>query len=177
MSAQTTKKREKAARMVAEDRLFDARIASDLGIAERTLERWKEQVDFQERVQEIVREYATRAMKHGLARVERRLTVLNEVHEKLLRVIAERAEDAELSGVPGGKTGLVVKTLRGIGRGAVEVFEVDTGTIRELRAIQQQAAEELGQHVQRISVTEGLSEEQMDARIAELMGKWKGSQK
>ena len=71
----------------------------------------------------------------------------------------------------------MVKTLRGIGRGAVEVFEVDTGTIRELRAIQQQVAEELGQHVQRISVTEGLSEEQMDARISELMGKWKGNQK
>ena len=103
--------------------------------------------------------------------------MLNEVHDKLLQVISERALDPDFADVPGGKTGLVVKNVKGIGRGAIEVFEVDTATVRELRAVQQQVAEELGQHIQRVSINEGLSEAAMDARISELMSKWKvGSQ-
>jgi len=43
--------------------------------------------------------------------------------------------------------------LKGIGKGddfqVVEVYEVDTGTVKEIRALQQQVAEELGQRVER----------------------------
>lgn len=93
--------------------------------------------------------FAERALKHLLARRERRLTVANELHDKLLQVIAERAADPELANVPGGKTGLITKRLKSIGRSndfrVVPVYEVDTGTLREIRAIHEQVAEELGQ--------------------------------
>ena len=69
MSVKMTQKREKAARMVAEDRYSDSRIANEVGVSERTLERWKEQQNFQGRVQEIVHAYSRRALKCGLARV------------------------------------------------------------------------------------------------------------
>lgn len=81
MAANTTK-REKAARLVAEDRLPDAKIASEVGIAERTLERWKLEDAFQERVAAIVRAYATRALNAGLAKRERRIQVLSGLHDK-----------------------------------------------------------------------------------------------
>ena len=69
----------------------------------------------------------------------------------MLLVIEERAESPDLADVPGGKTGLVTKTLKGIGSGddfqVVEIYEVDTGTVKEIRALQEQVAEELGQRV------------------------------
>jgi len=157
MSAKlTSKKREKAARLVAEDRHSDARIAELCGITERTLERWKKEPMFSERVKSIVLAYSEKALRDGLARRERRVAVLNDMHNRMLSVIDERAEDEEMHKVPGGSTGLVTKQLKGIGKGddfrVVEVFEVDTTLVRELRATQEQIAKELGQWVEKRDV-------------------------
>ena len=131
----------------------DERIAQEWGITRRTLVRWKEEPSFAARVKAISDAYADRALKHWLARKEHRISVLTDLHDRMLRVIQERAEDAELAEVPGGKTGIVTKTLKGIGKGedfrVVEVYEVDTGTLKEIRAVQQQIAEELGQRIER----------------------------
>jgi hypothetical protein len=141
--------REKAAQLVAEDACTDNKIAELVGVSKRTLERWKRDNAFKTRVDAISEAFAERALKHRLARRDRRLTVVNDLHDKLLQVIAERAADPELADVPGGKTGLITKRLKGIGRGddfrVVPVYEVDTGTIREIRAIHEQVAGELGQ--------------------------------
>jgi hypothetical protein len=76
----------------------------------------------------------------------------------MLQVIEERALSPDLASVPGGKTGLVTKTLKGIGKGddfqVVEVYEVDTSIIGKLCDVQKQVAEELGQFVRRSEVTE-----------------------
>jgi hypothetical protein len=153
MALNDTKKREKAAQLVAEDRLSDEKIAEQVEISKRTLERWKANPGFMARVEEIASAYAKRALRHGIARKERRVTVLNELHEKMLQVISERAESPDLADVPGGRTGLVTKMLKGIGKGddfqVVEVYEVDTGTVKEIRALQEQVAEELGQKIER----------------------------
>jgi hypothetical protein len=70
---------------------------------------------------------------------ERRLAVQNEAHNKLLTVISERAKDPELQAVAGGKTGLVYKTVKGIGKGedfrVVEQYQTDTDTIKAILAI------------------------------------------
>jgi hypothetical protein len=67
--------------------------------------------------------------RQGIARKERRVAVLNNLHEKLIQVISERSDTPDLADVPGGKTGLVMKTLKGIGSGdnfkVVEEYEVD----------------------------------------------------
>jgi Helix-turn-helix of insertion element transposase len=153
MAQNDTKKREKAAHLLAEDHLSDEKIAAKVQIGRRTLARWKAAPSFMARVRAISTAYAERALNHGLARKERRIAVLNELHDKMLLVIEERAESPDLADVPGGKTGLVTKMLKGIGSGddfqVVEIYEVDTGIVKEIRALQEQVAEELGQRVDR----------------------------
>jgi hypothetical protein len=148
-----TKKREKAAHLIADDCLSDEKIAEQVEISRSTLARWKSEPRFIARVEAIATAYAKRVLNRGIARKERRVAVLNELHEKMLLVISERAESADLATVPGGKTGLITKMLKGIGKGedfqVVEVYEVDTGTVKEIRALQDQVAEELGQRVER----------------------------
>jgi hypothetical protein len=126
------------------------------GITERTLERWKKEPEFSERVKAIVLAYSERALRGGLARREKRVAVLNDMHDRMLTVIDERAEDVGMQVVPGGKSGLITKQLKGIGKGedfqVVEVYEVDTALVRELRATQEQIAKELGQWVEKRDV-------------------------
>jgi hypothetical protein len=163
-----TKTREKAAQLVADDRLTDREIAEQCGIDKATLERWKLQPTFRARVQTIVQAYAKRALKHGISRRERRVAVLNDLHNKMLQVIDERAKSEDMAGVPGGKTGIVTRTLKGVGKGddfqVVEEHRVDTGTIAEIRDVQKQAAEELGQWIKR---TETLDLNQLFERMSE----------
>jgi transposase-like protein len=152
-----SKKRERAARLVAEDKLSDAQIAGELGIAKMTLERWKRHPEFRKRVDQHVEAYKAACLKRGIAQRERRVEVLNDLWERMQQVIAERAEAPEVQEVAGGKTGLITRTLKGIGKGedfqVVEVFEVDTGLLRELREHQRQAAQELGQWTEKRETT------------------------
>jgi hypothetical protein len=48
---------------------------------------------------------------HAIMRKVRRAERLNQRWEKMHQVIAERAAADEMQAVPGGKTGLVVKTV------------------------------------------------------------------
>jgi hypothetical protein len=143
------KKREQAAFLVAEDRHSDSKIAEICGISERALGKWKNRPEFAERVEELTAIFADRVLKFGLARRERRLTVLSDMHERMLRVIDERSNDPELATIPGGRTGLVVGRQRGIRNGAglqlIQHYEVDVALLRELRATEEQIARELGQ--------------------------------
>src|ERR1700690_3870045 len=97
------KRWEGAAQMLAEDRHSDLEIAQLCGIHLRTLGKWKVRPEFAARVKELSGIYADRALRFGLARKERRLTVLSDMHEKLVRIVEERAIDPEMASVPGGK--------------------------------------------------------------------------
>jgi hypothetical protein len=148
-----SKIKEQAAQLLAEDRLSDEKIAEKLDIGRTTLSEWKLQPQFAARVKAIVDAHAERAMHYGLARKEKRIQVLNDLHGKILQVIEERALDPELAKIPGGKTGIVTKMLKGIGHGddfqIVEVYAIDTAALKEIRAIQDQVAQELGQKVEK----------------------------
>ena len=58
-----------------------------------------------------------------------------------------------MQSIPGGKTGLIVMTIKGIGTKddfqVVREYRLDRELLAEMRAHEQQAAEELGQWVQR----------------------------
>ena len=175
------KKQEKAARLAAEDVLTDEQIAAECGITRRTLTNWKANRDFSERVTAIAGAYAQRALKHGLARRERRVSVLNDLHQRMLQVIEERAADEGLAAVPGGKTGLITRNLKGIGKGEdfqiVEVFEVDTGTLREIRSTQEQVAKELGQWSEKRELKLKRLDDMTDDELRELAGDNAGNDK
>lgn len=148
---------EEAARLVAEDYLPDPKIADKVGISLAGLKKWKKLPEFEARRKYFVSRYSERALNHGLARQDRRLSILNDIHNRLLRVIEARAEAEELQHIPGGDTGTVTKMLKGIGKGddfqVVEVYEVDTGILKEIRAIHEQVADELGQRRKKVELS------------------------
>src|ERR1700688_3816836 len=164
------KKHERAALLLSEDKLTDAQIAETVGVTLRTIARWKLKEAFLARVDELTQAWADRALEHGLARRSRRIEVLSELHAKLLTIIEKRGADPELSALwnGAGATGLVVKTLKGIGKDEqyreVEVREVDTGIVKEIRCLLEQIAQEAGQHVTQVNVTIGLADQIREAR-------------
>jgi hypothetical protein len=175
------KRREQAAQLVAEDRFPDVRIAEICDISEACLSKWKKRPEFAERVKELTGIYGERVLKYGLARRERRLAVLSEIHDKILTLIDARARDAEMAATPGGSTGLLVKTNKfsrvGKTLQVYEEFRADIGLLKELRAIQEQTARELGQWREKheLSGVDGkgigidvsnLSDEQLHERLA-----------
>jgi hypothetical protein len=175
------KRREQAAQLVAEDRFPDVKIAEICEISEGCLSKWKKRPEFADRAKELTAIYGERVLKYGLARRERRLAVLSEVHERILTLIDARAKDPEMVAIPGGLTGLLVKTnkLSRVGKAlqVYEEFKADVGLLKELRAIEEQAARELGQWRDKheLSGADGkplgidvssLSDEQLHERLA-----------
>lgn len=165
---------ERAAQLVADGDLSNEKIAAEVGVGRTTLYRWSNHKDFAERVESILEDYRKAVRRRGLAILERRVNALNDRWDRMQRVIEQRAVDPDLAAVPGGPTGLIVRDLKGIGKGGdfqvVEVYSVDTGLLRELREHEKQAAQELGQWTERQHVeTRDLSAaEEFDRRMAEL---------
>jgi hypothetical protein len=152
-----TRTTEKAAHMVAQDREPDREIAVACKVSERTLARWKTDKEFVARVEQIVSEYAERALRHGLARRDRRLGELTNMYQKLQQVAHERSIDPSIQQVPGGPTGFLVRRVASIGSGenfrAFSEYELDAALVRELRAILDQVSQECGQKIARTELT------------------------
>jgi hypothetical protein len=159
--------------LLAENELSDQEIAKTLGIGRATLSRWKTDPEFAAQVGDHIGEIKARMLRRAIAKKEKRIDVLNDLHDKLLTVVQERAADyaaqaASGGDVPaGGGTGLIVRQLKQIGSGrdaqVVEEFGVDTALVREIRATHEQAAKELGQWVDKSQV-EDLT------RVVEIVG-------
>src|SRR2546429_678633 len=100
---------EKAAQLIAEDRLTDVQVAAACQIGERTLYRWKRRDDFIARVNTMLQAYSARALGTGIANRVRRIETLKLLNEKMLTIMAERGEDHTMALIPGGRTGLIVR--------------------------------------------------------------------
>lgn len=169
-----TKKRELAALLIAEDELGDVEIAERVGIGRTTLARWKNQPDFAAHVGDNVGRIQAGMLKLAIAKKHKRLEALDTLHDKALQVIHDRAarhaeelQDAD-SPVTATKrlfgdntpaeaaTGLLVKqeSVNNSGMKTVN-WSVDTGLIKEIRALHEQAAKELGQWVDKSDMTVG----------------------
>lgn len=164
-------KRERAAILVAEDEIPDHAIAKEVGVTKKTLENWKLHPDFQAHVGGHVGQIQAGMLKLAIAKKHKRLEVLDDLYRRALDVVELRAmQYAPVDGtqeaagaaarrifgngnVPEAITGLLVKkeTPTNTGRVAVE-WNVDTGLMKEIRALQEQASKELGQWVERSEV-------------------------
>ena len=164
-----TSQKHEAALLLAENDLSDREIATKVGISRTSLHKWKQDPEFAAQVGDHIGQIQAAMLRHAIAKKHKRLKVLDELHDKLRQVIDERAADyAETRDAPaGGGTGLIVRQLKQIGSGrdaqVVEEFGVDTGTVREIRALHEQAAKELGQWVEKSQV-EDLT------RVVEIVG-------
>jgi transcriptional regulator with XRE-family HTH domain len=142
-----------AAQLLAEGNLRQDEVAERVNVHRNTLLRWLKSSEFTNRIDSIVDEHRKAVRRRGLAILERRVDALNDRWLALHRVIQERAKDPSLADIPGGQTGLVVRTVRAIGKGEnferIELYEVDTGLLNEIRQHEKQAAQELGQWVEK----------------------------
>jgi hypothetical protein len=138
---------QRAALLVAEDAQTDEQIASECGVTKRTLERWKKIASFIAAVEAHKTRWRAEIDAQGIANRQNRVDALQDRWERMRAVIEARAE--EHADVPGGKTGLLVRQIKSVGFGqnnqTVEEYAVDTALLKELRAHEQQAAQELGQ--------------------------------
>ncbi len=168
-----TGRREEAALLIAEDRLTNIEIAAKVGVTRQSIREWKQYPEFMARVDSHVAAMSDAVRERGIANRERRVAALHDRWRRMLRLMEDRA--AEMVGVPGGETGLLVKQIKAVkvkGRGpagragtqlalwdpeegdgaladggTVEVAEyvVDGTLLKELREHEKQAAIEMGQ--------------------------------
>ena len=95
------RKMEKAARLLAEDRLTDVEIAAECGVSGRSLYKWKKKEEFVVRVNAMSQAYSARALGSGIASRMRRIETLNRLHDKMLAIMEERGEDPKMAFIPG----------------------------------------------------------------------------
>lgn len=158
---------ERAAFLVAEGSLTDQKIADELSIHRDTLSRWKRREDFQKRTAEQLDKICASIRSFGIGNVNARVRKLDDRWNRLHAVIDARkkryTEDREaipvkvLAGeepepIPEeAETGLIVReevpTKTG---GTIVRWSVDTGLLAEIRNHEKQAAQELGQWIQKV---------------------------
>jgi Helix-turn-helix of insertion element transposase len=146
-----------AAQLLAESLFSKTEIAAKVGVSAVALGAWRKHPEFIAKVEELGNEFRTAVQAEGVAILSNRLAGYNDRWRKLNQVIQERARDAQMQGVPGGKTGMLAHTLKSIGAGefatTIDVYEVDTGVLKELRSLEEQAARELGQWSDKTDIT------------------------
>jgi hypothetical protein len=73
--------------------------------------------------------------------------MINDGVKRIEQIMEERAADPAMQNIPGGKTGLVKRTLKSIGSGAnatiIEEFEFDTALSKEHLAVLEQCEKEM----------------------------------
>lgn len=136
--------------LVAQDDQTNEQIAAAVGVRRQTVDLWKKRPEFQAAVEGHRRAWAEEIKRRGIAERQNRVDAYNDRWQRMQAVILARGEDPEFQDVPGGTTGLLARTFKTIGGRdpqIVEEFAVDTGLLREMREIEKQAAEDLGQWV------------------------------
>ena len=93
-----------------------------------------------------------------------RVQALQNRWDRMRRVIDERAASPDFAEVPGGTTGLLVKDYKGKDADT-PVYKVDISLLAELRAHEQQAAEELGQWSEKRELPEDALQNEITIRF------------
>lgn len=172
--SQNVTKKQRAAVLLAEDELSDELIATAVGISRNTLASWKRHPEFAALIGDNIGRIQAGMLKLAIAKKHKRLEALDTLHTKAIQVIDDRARrHAEELGddetpVSATKrlfgdmtpaeaaTGLLVRQETANNSGIKTVnWSVDTGLIRKIRALQEQAAKELGQWQDKVDVTVG----------------------
>lgn len=153
-------KRLRAAQLVAEDALSDEQIAEAVGVSRRTLATWKKTPDFAKAVADIVEKTRKALLAEGIRNKKNRLAALDERQRRLMMIVEDRAADAKASGkfygVPGYRSGYMVYKPEFSGGKEpyhIDTYQVDTGLVSALNAVEKQAAVEMGQWSEKREVT------------------------
>lgn len=143
-----TARQEQAALLVALGQLKDAEIARQTGTKYSTLRRWLEWPEFAGRVAELRAAFARSVEARGIADRQARVQRLQDLLDRMTAIVEGRA--ADMASVPGGASGLLVRQYKQTGKDSYEVeYAFDAALPREMRATMQQAAQELGQWLEK----------------------------
>lgn len=138
-----------AAQLIVDGELSLDDIAIEVGVAKRTLIRWKERPNFELHMGRLREEIAAALKAEGIRRRENRLANYQDRIDRLQRIIEARAADRFYAFEPGYSTGLMVRDVKSIQVGddhvKVELFKVDTGLLSAMLALEKQAAQDSGQ--------------------------------
>jgi hypothetical protein len=139
-----TKARIACAQYVAEGELTLPQISARIGKSPKWIKECKTNPWFRERVAEIRKVLMDDALTYGLANQRLRLQVQTDRWERLRQVIEARAE-ALRGKAPGAETGLLTEQIIASRDEFWTVYEVDPVVLAELRKLEAQIAQELGQ--------------------------------
>lgn len=166
-------KRTKAVELLAQDVLSDEKIAREIGVGRRTLAEWKTRPQFRVELDRLRAELLDEARAFGIASQRARLEQQQGRWERMQEVIRQRASSepprvggvggemvwnpatqtmdfveypkGKMPAIPGWDTGLLVHDVKTNKDSAYDVYEVDSGLLGEIRALEAQVAKELGQ--------------------------------
>ena len=186
---QKLSKKEYAAVLLADDSLSDRVIADRVGVSRQAIQRWKKTPDFIAMIQANIEELTAAMLPVAIANKRIRLEMLQDLADGMQAVVRHRKERyvAEVADADSAvnatrrffgdatpaesMTGYMVKqeTLNNAGKKTVN-WALDTGLIRELRAVLDDAAKEVGQRVEKREETQRIEISMMVKRIAEEAG-------
>lgn len=146
----------RSAQLIAEGELSDQKIAERVGVTRQAIWLWRQEPEFMAEVDSAIERINTTLRRRAISHVERRVFALNDRWQRLHRVIEERAADPSVAIAAGGGTGLLCRTEKAVGTKVVEEFAVDVAVLKELREIEKQAAQELGQWAERVDLNASL---------------------
>lgn len=150
-----TKEQIDAAKDVATGELTQEEIAAKAGVERMTLYRWRKHPEFAARIDEHVEEFRRAASQRGIGALHRRVAAQDDRWQRMQRIIKERGAAPDMQAIPGGSTGLLVRSYKSIGGGEdaekVEEYTFDTGLAKSMLDHEKQAAQELGQWEEKVS--------------------------
>jgi hypothetical protein len=104
-------------------------------------------------IAEAIEQAKAAILDKGIAVKQSRIDALNDRWALLKQLIRERADDPNMQDIPGGTTGLLVHNTKAIGAGrsmqVIDEYNLDTGLLKEMREHEKQAAQEVGDLVNR----------------------------
>jgi hypothetical protein len=115
------------------------------------------------RVAQIQAELSVGTIALEISSRNARVRALQDRWDRMRQVIDQRAASPDFAKVPGGTTGLLCRDLR---CRDTPVYKVDTGLLAELRAHEQQAAQELSQWQTKTMVEERKTLDATPAAVA-----------
>lgn len=146
-----TQQRITAAALIAESQLTLKEIAEQIGVTHKAVWTWRKHPEFDRRVKAMQAEMIDEIRRTGIACKAVRVEGLKKRHAKLLSIIEARAQEMLDRHVrpPGGETGMITESIKIVGVGptqeAIPEPAVDVALLREIREIEKQLAQELGE--------------------------------
>ncbi len=174
---------ERAALLLAENEMTGSQICEEVGYQNHgILSQWKQHPDFAARVQEHKAALREVGQRYSICKINARLKALENRWLGMKQIIEERKKDPLMKFVPGGETGLYqIRELKWYtvkDENDKETLEprpvkwaFDKQLMQEMRAVEQHAARQMGEWIDRIEVKNDAPEKEQAGDFLEVIAR------